>query len=158
MNKKYLGYALIALGLGGAAYYVWGLSTASDRISLKSVSLWSVKNGKIILRMVFQNYAVVSIPFHGFNGFLNVKMNEADNDLQLGKIDVPAQGSFLASEEKALFAEVSPNWGALLSLIPNIYSVLTSGNIAQELAQYYVSVKGKLYVGNFTSDIDQRVI
>jgi hypothetical protein len=158
-SKKYLGWGLLTVGLGAAAYYAWMLSTSSDKISLKSSQLWGWQNGKVKLRLVFFNYAQINLPFEGFKGAINLRLNEgATNAVNLGQIDVPPQGNLLAQEDKEIYVEIKPNWFAVAALVPNIVAIATGGDILQELAKYYVEIEGKLFFNyGLSADIKQRV-
>lgn len=155
MNKKYLGYGLMALGFAGAAYYVWGLSTVSDRAAVTKVDIVGVGLTRIKLDLTIVNFATISIPFNGFKGRVTAQGYTISNVYQLpleNQKTIPAGGKIV------LRAEGSMNWSQVAALIPDIINQISSGNWRQVIVNLEPQLTGDLYSNNLSASVDMPLV
>lgn len=148
-TKQYIGYGLLAVGLTAAAYYVWGLSTVTDRAKITKVDIADVGITWIKLNITITNFATVQIPFNGFYGQIMAQGYDL-SDVSL----VPDVKYLAAGATVVLPVKSSINWAQFAGLVPNIVDMISAGSWKQVITQLQPVLKGKIYSANLDVSVN----
>lgn len=154
-TKKYVGYGLLAVGLSAAAYYVWGLSTVTDRAKVTKVDIASVSLTKINLNLSITNFATVSIPFNGFYGSI-IAQGYDISDVSISP--TAAQRTIPAGGVVVLTVQGSINWTQLAGLIPDVVAKISAGQWKEVITQLQPRLIGEIYSNNLSAAVDMPMV
>lgn len=155
MDKKYLAYGLLAVGAVAAGWYVWGLSTVTDRAKVTKVDIAAVSLTSLTLNLTITNFATVSIPFNGFYGMVKAQgydLSDVSISPNANQKTIPAGGVVVFQVKGTI------NWTQLAGLIPDIVNQISAGNWKQVITQLQPRLIGDIYSNNLSASIDMPLV
>lgn len=145
----------MAVGLAGAAYYVWGLSTVTDRAKVTKVDISGISLTSLSLNLTITNFATVSIPFNGFYGKVTAQgydLSDVSISPNVNQRTIPAGGVVV------LPVRGSINWTQFAALVPNIVNLISTGRWKEVITNLQPRLTGDIYSNNLSASVDMPLV